>query len=130
MSTFFKILARFFVVCYLATSSIAATHALPMTANISGSDGTSEMAILYSASDDQAQDQAMAQTMPCHQGLSSSADGVNTAALCKIFCAAVGHAMLSLEPVETSSTFSHNYPHSKTVSLISTQLNVEQQPPK
>lgn len=118
------------MVCYLATSSIAATHALPMMANISGSDGTSEMAILYSASDDQQHDQTMAQTMPCHQASSSSADGVNTAALCKIFCAAVGHAMLSLELAEMSSSFSHNYPHSKAISLVSTQLNVEQQPPK
>ena len=134
MSTFFKILARILVVCYLATSSIAATHALPMTANISGPDGPSEMTTLYSASDDQQQDQSMAQTMaqtmPCHQGLSLSADGANTAALCKIFCAAIGHAILSLELVETSSSFSHNYPHSKAISLVSTQLNVEQQPPK
>ena len=68
--------------------------------------------------------------MPCHQGGNAATDDVSTSNHCKMLCAAIGHVVVSTEVVDISPTFNSGYPPTQAYSLISTQLNVEQQPPK
>jgi hypothetical protein len=129
MSVLSKILAALSMVCYVATSSIAAAHAFPMMGGIGTSDSIAlETSTMVSKEANQAVgSEAM---MDCHQDANSSADSGKVSSICKIFCSAIGHALLSTELVEISSIFHNTSPRLGSDSLTTRQLSVEHQPPK
>lgn len=129
MSPLTKILAAISMVCYVATSSIAAAHAFPMMSGIGGLDSIAlETTTMVGKEANQADgSEAM---MDCHQNVNSSADTGKASGICKIFCSAIGHALLSTKLVEISSKFHSTFPRLGTDSLTTRELCVEHQPPK
>ena len=129
MSALSKILAALSMVCYVATSSIAAAHAFPMMGGIASLDSIDLEATTMVGEEANQADGSEA-IMDCHQDASSSADSGKASGICKIFCSAIGHALLSTELVEISSKFHNTSPRLGTDSLTTRQLSVDHQPPK
>jgi hypothetical protein len=126
MSSLQKIIAVLSVTCYLAMSSIAVASALPMA--IGNGKSTQSTDYFDNSSESQAEKTDLA--MPCHQGGNAATDDVSTSNHCKMLCAAIGHVVVSTEVVDISPTFNSGYPSIEAHGLISTQLTIEQQPPK
>lgn len=129
MSALSKILSALSMLCYIATSSIAAAHAFPM---IGGNGSSDSFALKATTMVGEESNQAglSDEMMACHQGANSSVDGGKASGICKIFCSAIGHALLSTEVVEISSKFLNTPPRLGIDSLTTRQLSVEHQPPK
>ena len=123
MSILQKIIAVLSVTCYLAMSSIAVASALPMAL---GNGKSTE----YSDNSSESQAEKTDLAMPCHQSGNAATDDVSTSNHCQMLCAAIGHVVVSTEVVDISPTFTSGYPSIEAHSLISTQLTIEQQPPK
>ncbi|RBP50633.1 hypothetical protein [Arenicella xantha] len=141
MSALSKIFAALSMACYLATSMMAAAHALPMmTASISGSmnialnatdsdsvDTRNEQQTLAAGSHAASNLEPLADAMQsCHQTASKS----SKADTCKIVCSAIAHALLASEQVGSAADFHTTSPHSNIASLTTRQSTVEHQPPK
>ena len=134
MSIFPKILVILSTFCYIATSSLAAAHAFPMM----GKQNSSQTVLMQSddvrahANTDQAraqfEGQAAEDAMSCHQATSSIAD--NTAGACKAFCAAIGHALLSVATIESGLARHSQNPCFNANSLLTRHISVDHQPPK
>jgi hypothetical protein len=139
MSRLSKILVALSMLCYIATSSVAAVHALPMVGNLDNSPstflnakiplslkvGSFEVVSFEGASGEMAESM-----MPCHQTSGSSADKVKASNACKIFCSAIGHALISVELPDVVSKLAHTSPRSRADSLLTRQTSVDHQPPK
>lgn len=127
-------LAKIFVfismLCYLATSSIAAVHAFPMITS-SGSDQSTSLDVNSSTSTAQVASLKMSQSlMPCHQLSGSSADNVKASNACKNFCSSMGHALASVDEIHVAAKPQHPAPYTRTKRLLTRQSSVDQQPPK
>lgn len=129
MSALSKILSALSMVCYIATSSIAAAHAFPMIAG-NGSSDSLDLKASTTVGKESNQAGLSDMMMACHQDANSSVDGGKASGICKIFCSAIGHALLSTEVVDISPKFQSTPPRLGTDSLTTRQLSVEHQPPK
>lgn len=118
------------MICYLAMSSIATTHALPVLGKNNDSNSISSVITNSYLNSDSEQDQSMNDIMPCHKGLSSTVGEVNAKVVCEIFCGAIAHAIISPKFIQASPKLNPTYYHTKTANLSPVKLNVEQQPPK
>jgi len=126
MSTLQKIIAILSITCYLAMASIAVASAIPMAMGTSESQQSTD----YFDGSYEAQGKKTELGMPCHQGSAVTTDDANSSNHCQMLCAAIGHVVVSTEAADKSPAFHRSYPHIQAHSLFSTQLNVEQQPPK
>jgi hypothetical protein len=126
MGRIFKIIASFSMVCYLATSSAAATYALPMAVGSSDS----PLSIESSQSSFGGLDETAGFTMPCHQDTDRLSSDIDTLNHCEMFCTAIGYVVLSPQIFNTSSLVGHCYHRCQDSHLVSIKLTVEQQPPK
>jgi hypothetical protein len=140
MSLLSKILLSISIVCYLATSSVAAAHAFPIMGNMSDSDITS-LDVEVTLVENVKQVEAGNGLMTCHQepsaytgfansGSTDSGNGAKASGICKIFCSAIGHAFLTSDPLQAEAKFHHTSPASYNDRLFTRQLSVEHQPPK
>jgi hypothetical protein len=129
MSTFSKIFVTLSMLCYLATSSVAAVHAFPMMGTMDSSQ-TVSMQRSAPVSAESKREQVGEAVMPCHQITSSAADNTKASSACKNFCSATGHALLSIDPVEVALTHYNRSPYSGIDSLLTRHTSVDHQPPK
>ena len=129
MSTFSKIFVTLSILCYIATSSVAAVHAFPMMGSMDSSQTVSmESSETNSVKSEKVQ--VAEAVMPCHQITSSAADNTKASSACKTFCSATGHALLSIEALEVVSTYYNRSPYSGSNSLLTRHTSVDHQPPK
>jgi hypothetical protein len=124
-----KIFAKLLVVCYLATSSIAAVHAFPMIGNMGNADQVANDAMVIT-SEEASEVQPEEKMMACHQNPGASSDLSKESALCKISCSAISHVYLSHDVVELASIFHTPSPYNGPASLTTRQPAVDHQPPK
>lgn len=129
MSTLSKIFVTLTMLCYIATSSVAAVHAFPMMEKQNGSQ-TAAMQSSVSAAEKSEHAQAAESVMPCHQVTSSATDNTKASSACKTFCSAAGHALLTIDAVYMASIHLNRSPYSGIDSLVNRHTSVEHQPPK
>jgi len=135
MSIFPKTLVVLSTLCYIATSSVAAVHAFPMMSNQNIPQTVlveSKELVRAEAKADQAEGQvevqAAASAMQCHQA--TSAVGDNAASVCKVFCSAIGQALLTVATVEAGPARHSQNPCFNANSLLTRHISVDHQPPK
>jgi hypothetical protein len=129
MSTFSKIFVTLSMLCYLATSSVAAVHAFPMMGNLDKSQ-TVAMDSVVSISVESKKEQAAEAVMPCHQITSSAIDNTKASGACKTFCSATSHGLLSIDAVDVVVTHHNRSPYFGINNLLSRHTSVDHQPPK
>jgi hypothetical protein len=124
-----KIFVVLLMLCYTATSSVAAVHSFPaIGSSDSSQSGSLEPSQLITLAADKGR---MAEPlMPCHQTLDSSVDNAKASNTCKIFCSAIGHALLSINLPEMVSKVEQASPVSSHHRFLTRQTSVDHQPPK
>ena len=126
MSTLSKIFVALSILCYTAMSSLAAVHAFPAMDGM-GSSPQIGLQTEIPVADNRDMAESL---MSCHQLADTPADQLSGSSICKIFCSAIGLALLSFKPLEMVSTQPHTSPHSRINRFISTQTSVDHQPPR
>lgn len=119
MNTVTKTLALISILCYLAVSSVAAVHAFPV---LSKSADVGDTLVMTG-------DSSLDHQPSCHQSSDISPDNA-ASVLCKIFCSAIGHAMVTDTASEAISLVPLIQVSALNGSLVTRQLSVERQPPR
>ena len=126
MSILSNIFVALSILCYTAMSSLAAVHAFPAMDGM-GSSPQISLPTQISVADNSDMAESL---MSCHQVAETPAEQLSGSSICKIFCSAIGLALLTFKPLEMVSAQPHTSPHSRINRYISTQTSVDHQPPR